>query len=107
MKTNGKSRQAVNLLIAFLSKKKGLSTNYCEKMLLGRRILSYNSLLYRLTHDPRVLYQLGDSALSLGDMHRAHLHYRQALYNTSKDDIYHSYAKIAMDKIARGNRHFE
>ena len=104
-KTKGHSAHALKYMVDLLEIKRENTKSSKEKVLLGQRILSYNIERFQVTRDPKILFELGVNAESLGKRKRALLHYRQALYNFPKDDLYYYYAKTAINKLTAHYHH--
>ena len=98
--SGGQSALALGYLADLMEIKKNTSTERSEKDLMNRRILAYNQALYKINHDPRLLYSLGVTAAALGENTKALGLFRQAMNNLNNDDLYKIKAK---NKIAEIN----
>jgi len=104
-RTGNKSIRALGYLIDLLEIKKQRSKNPSEINLLKRRIFSYNSALYKLNHDPHVLYDLGIAADALGEHARAASLFRQARNNMPDRDLFKLKAQFELQRIEKRMRH--
>ena len=103
--TGNKSIRALGYLIDLLEIKKQRSINSSEINLLKRRIFAYNSALYKLNHDPHVLYDLGIAADVLGEHARAARLFRQARNNLSDQDLFKLKAQFEFQRIEKRIHH--
>jgi tetratricopeptide (TPR) repeat protein len=87
-KSQGAATWALENLASFLEEKKQSCKNRTEKYFLDKQIFAYNQQLYKLNHDPHLLYELGVTAEALGERQRAVGLFQQASAAISGDDQY-------------------
>ena len=80
-KSKGSSRTATGYLSGLAKEKLLRASSRKERNDLNKQIFFYNLHLYKLDHDPHLLYDLGITAEALGDNERASKLYRQTLNN--------------------------
>lgn len=97
-KTNKQSVNALQELASLYEFKRDESSDKFERQAFGDKVLSYNTDLYNLTHDPYLLYKVGNDALSLGHNQKAIKYYQQAFDNMHPDEPYRA---IVIKRISR------
>lgn len=90
------SPNVLGSLVELLEQKKEVAQGIRERNALNRRIFSYTLKLFKLNHDPHLLYKLGLISTELGQDARALMFFRQACNNMNYDD---GYRKMALGKI--------
>lgn len=85
-RSNGSSITALKYLIGILEEKRDLSKLSVEKRALNRRIFALAVKLFKMNHNPHLLYSLAEIAEELGEQKRAIRLYQQARNNLFEND---------------------
>jgi tetratricopeptide (TPR) repeat protein len=102
-KTRGTSKRALRSLIGLMEKKKETCNKPGETRMFDKKIFAYYVQLFKVDHDPHLLYQLGVTAYDLGDHKRSIRLFEQTRNNLTSDDPYRKFAQKNIDRATKAD----
>ncbi len=98
-KSHGTSSKALENLVRSLEVKLRQGKSRQDKREINKKLSEYNLKLFKINHNPHILYRLGHIAEKLGEKEKALKFYQQALNNLPNDDEYKKYSKTRAVKL--------
>ncbi len=99
------SIEALRKLASLYEFKKDESSDAHERHKFGENALSYNIKLYDLTHDPYLLFKIGNDAASLGQSQKALSFYRKTFDSMRPEDPNKLRVRKQITRFAANEKH--